>query len=226
MGFGYCFLGLLLTFNVAYGGYTDIFAFLLMALGLLTLSKYEKGFENALRFSIPVLLISGARFVLSVLGLLGLFAASREASTALTVFSHLFKMPFFFTFFTGVYQVAKETDIPVLMQKGLRNRLFVLLYGALAVVMETDVFRNFSAFLWVMSLTYLIMGLLVTFLNAKTVYECYIWICLPGDENMERKTSRFGFINKLNALSDKIDADTLARKEEEKKRKAEKKRKK
>ena len=63
--------------------------------------------------------------------------------------------------------------------------------------------------------------LLLHFLNAKCFFESYIWICLEGDEGMERRESRFGFINKLNALSDRMESKTLERKERERREKAE-----
>ena len=66
MGFGYVFLGCLLTCNVTYHTYTDIFAVALMLLGLSTLAPYARGFALSFKAGIPFLAVSGVSFFVSV----------------------------------------------------------------------------------------------------------------------------------------------------------------
>ena len=70
----------------------------------------------------------------------------------------------------------------------------------------------------------MLFGLILTFLCAKCFFECYIWICLEGDENMEQKEGSRGIFGKLNEISARVDEETLRRKrmartEKEQKRK-------
>ena len=223
MGFGFLFVGYLLTFNVAYGAYTDFFAIALMLLGLSTLSKYAKGFRLAFYFGIPSLLFHLAMFGERIGVLLRFFAEGTLFTSFASPISALLKAVLVFLILEGVSEIALETDIPVLRMKALRNRVFTILYLLLAVLMNTGVFKTTSVFLMWLSIIYLFYCLVYTFLNAKLFFECYAWICLEGDENMERSPSRFSFINKLHAWEDKQDEKTLARKKEEAKRKAERK---
>jgi len=57
MGFGYVFLGCLLTCNVTYHTYTDIFAVALMLLGLSTLAPYARGFSLSFKAGLPFLAV-------------------------------------------------------------------------------------------------------------------------------------------------------------------------
>lgn len=220
MGFGFLFVGYLLTFNVAYAAYTDVFAYLLMLLGLSTLSKYAKGFRSALYFGIPSALLSLALFSERIGVLLGFFAENPLFITYTAPVACLCKAVFLFFVLQGVAEIATETDIPVLRVRALRNRIFTVIYLLFATVMETGLFGRLSVFLMTLSMVYLLYCLVFTFLNAKLFFECYVWICLEGDEDMTRAPSRFGFINRFRAWQDKQDEKTLARKQEEAARRA------
>ena len=224
MGFGFLFVGYLFTFNfVVYNGFTDIFSTLLMLLGLSTLSAYGSHFKTALRLGIPLLLAHGCGFVLAIGDLFGAFSPSAELATWLSVTALALRCAFLLLVLTGVAEISRETDIPVLRLRALRNRLFTLAFLALGMILESNLFPSQNKLLALFAMLYMLLGLLVTFLNAKCFYEAYIWICLEGDEQMERHESRFGFINRLHALSDRMDERTMARKAEDKRRKEENK---
>jgi hypothetical protein len=216
MGFGYLFIGYLLAFNFTYRTYTDIFSVLLMLLGLSTLKRYAKGFSRAFYAGIPFLAVSFASFTVSIGQLLGLFSVPLELSSFFAVSAPILQAVFLFLTLLGVSEISRETDIPVLDARALRNRIFTPPFYGLAVLLNTrDLFAYTNEVVWVFALAYMLFGLLYTFLNAKLFFECYMWICLEGDESMERKPSRFALINKLNEISDRLDEKTLARKERE-----------
>ena len=222
MGFGFLFVGYLLTFNfIGYNAYSDVFATALMLLGLSTLSAYGRDFKRALFVGLPLLLLHIASFACALGGLLDLFAPTGELLTWLSATGLAFKGLFICLALSGVAQISRETDIPVLRLRALRNLILFVPFILLGILLETNIFASLTNLLRILLMFYMLYGLLVTFLNAKTFYEAYIWICLEGEESMERKASRFGFINKLNALSDRMDERTLARKEEERARKEE-----
>lgn len=224
MGFGYLFLGYLFFFNVAYASFTDIFGVLIMLLGLSTLKQYARGFHTAFSVGIALLPVSLFCFADGVLGLLSLSFIPTELSVFFALLSHALKAVLLWTALSGVASLSKETDIPVLLARALRNRLLVPVFYLLAVLTETPtvfgrLFPYFAA-------ARMLFGLVFTFLCAKCFFECYIWICLEGDESMEEGKTRSGLFSKLNELSARMDEKTLARKKEEKAQKEAKKQKK
>ena len=222
MGFGYLFLGYLFFFNVAYAGYTNLFAVLLMLLGLSSLKQYARHFSSAFYTGLPLLAISLFSFVGEMLKLLDFAVLPDVAFAFANILFHLFAFAFMWAVLTGVIEIATETSIPVLVARAMRNRLFVPFFYVLAALTETDtVFGSYSVY-FVMAR--LLFGLVFTFLCAKCFFECYVWICLEGDENMDSGRSRFGFINKLNAISARADEKTLARKKAEREAKDAKRR--
>lgn len=185
MGFGYVFLGCLFFCNLTYHNYTDVFAVALMLLGLSTLAPYAKGFKNAFRIGIPTLALAFLTFSLEIIRLLSFFTIPTPITSALAIASILFKALFFFCFFMGVEEVAKETDIPKLYAHALRSRFLTPVYAVMGLVLELSVFTTQTVFLKWFLLGYLVFGLIYVILNAKTIYECYILICYEGDENMD-----------------------------------------
>lgn len=225
MGFGFLFVGYLLTFNVAYSEFTDVFALALMLLGLSTLANYAKGFRRAFFFGIPAVVFHLVLFGERIGVLLGFFTEVLAFTTYTAPISALFKAILVFFILEGVSQIAAETDIPVLRMRALRNRIFTVIYLLFEIAMTTTgIFGKVSVFLMWLSLIYFLYCLVYTFLNAKLFFECYVWICLEGDEDMARAPSRFAFINRFHAWEDKQDEKTMARKEEAARRRAERKR--
>lgn len=193
MGFGYVFLGCLFTFNITFNDYTDVFAVALMLLGLSTLVPYAKGFRLAFRAGLPLLAVSLVSFFLEIFGLIGLFHAPTALVSMLAAASIACKCVFFWSFFLGVEEISVETDIPKLRAHAMRSRFLTPIFGVMGLLLELGVFTAHTVFLKYYLLGYLLFGLIYAFLNAKTVYECYILICYEGDENMDApKRSLFG----------------------------------
>lgn len=221
MGFGYLFIGYLFSFNFLpfYHVYTDVFGALFMMLGLSSLQAYAKSFKTAFYVSFPLALVGLISFTGRLGGLLSLFSYTAEVATVLATATHIIKGIFLWFVLSGIAEISAQTEIPVLRLKALRNRIFTLVFYVCGVLLETNIFSHVSVFLRYFMLFYMLFGIIYTFLNAKIFFESYIWICLEGDENMERKESRFGFINRLNAFSDRMEQKTLLRKEKERQEK-------
>ncbi len=225
MGFGFLFVGYLLTFNfIGYNQYTDIFAALLMLYGLSTLSKYAPAFRTALYVGIPLALFSAVTFGVRLGTLIGLIKALPSiVSSFLAVASTALWFAFLWFVLTGVKQISTETAIPVLTARAMRQRVMILLFFALRLVLESNLLKEVGWFAYGLTVVYLLFGLITVFLNAKLLYECYIWICLEGEESMEKKPSRFGFLNRLRDMEEKMEERTLARKAEERRLREERK---
>lgn len=193
MGFGYVFLGCLLTVNVTYHNFTDIFAVALMLLGLSTLAPYAKGFSLAFKTGLPLLGVSLVGFLLAVFSLFGFITFPVWLSPTLSAVGFVCKFFFFWLFFMGVDEVAKETDIPKLRAHAMRSRFLTPIFCFAGLLLEIGVFQTQTVFLKYYLLGYLLFGIIYALLNSKTVYECYMLICFEGDENMDAGASRFSF---------------------------------
>ena len=223
MGFGYLFIGYLFFFNIAFDAYTDIFAVALMLIGLSTLQKYAKGFKQAFGIGILLAVAAFLSFAARLSALLKLFVLPEAPSDLLTLVLLILKAVFLWYVLTGITQISKETDIPVLRARAIRNKILTLLFYGVAILARMPIWTSVPTLAKVIFAFYLLFGLVYAFFNAKTFFECYIWICLEGDEGMERKRSRFGLVNKLNDISDRLDEKTLERKKTEQLEKQERK---
>ncbi len=193
MGFGYVFLGSLLTVNVTYHNFTDVFAVALMLLGLSTLAPYARGFALAFKAGLPLLGVSFIGFLLAVFSLFGFITFPAWLSPTVAAVGFVCKFFFFWLFFLGVDEVATETDIPKLRAHAMRSRFLTPIVFFAGLLLEIGIFQAQTVFLKYYLLGYLLFGVIYALLNSKTVYECYILICFEGDENMDEKPSRFSF---------------------------------
>ena len=226
MGFGYLFIGFLLTFNIPYAEYSDFFATALMLWGLFTLSPYAKGFRIAFRTGFVLCALHFIRLIFGLLKLLALFTVPAPIVSGVAAASLLARAVFYWFLFVGIDEVARETDLPKLREHALRSRFLTPVFFTVGLMLEVGVFTHMTTFLGYYLLGYILFGILFAFFNAKTVYECYILICFEGDENMDRdrKPSRFGFVNRFRKWSDEQDEKTVQRRAEDRARKEERRR--
>ncbi len=202
MGFGYIFLGSLFTVNYIAEGFTDVFAFALMLIGISHLVSYAKGFSLSFRIGIPLVAVSFVSFVLSILRALSVFSTPTFVFTAITIVSLVCKAFFYWFFFSGVYEVAREADIPKLKRHAPVSRALtpivftVLLFCKSGIVSPPTEAPGTSRVLFIaLFVLYLlieygpiIFGIVFALINCKTIFECYILICYEGDEDMEAPT--------------------------------------
>ena len=188
MGFGYVFLGSLLTVNVTYHNFTDVFAVALMLYGLSTLVPYARGFALSFKAGLPLLGVSLIGFFFAVFDILGIIAFPEWLSPTLASIGFLCKFFFFWLLFMGVDEVAQETDIPKLRAHAMRSRFLTPVFCLAGLLLEVGAFTSQSVFLKYYLLGYLLFGVTYALLNSKTVYECYMLICFEGDETMDAPT--------------------------------------
>ncbi len=178
-------MGCLLTVNVTYHNFTDVFAIALMLLGLSTLSPYARGFSLAFKAGTVLLGVSFIGFFFAIFDLLGVIAFPEWLSPTIASVGFLCKFFFFWLFFMGVDEVAKETDIPKLRAHAMRSRFLTPVFCLAGLLLEVGAFTTQTVFLKYYLLGYLLFGVIYALLNSKTVYECYMLICFEGDENMD-----------------------------------------
>ncbi len=202
MGFGTLFLGyVILINNIAFDGFTKILAYLIMLLALLKLRPYNSPFKAAFITLIP---LSAMGFVLLYLEVANLFflPPSADAFTYSSVIANILELVFSFYLLHGIQKIAKETGVYVLEVRAFRNRIFTCLYYLLFLLGQMP-WEGGIVFWAYYNIVILLFGFAVMILNAKLIYNCYMWICLEGEEDMERRHSSF---KPLDKLYEKLDA--------------------
>ncbi len=200
MGFGTLFIGYFLLLNLTYYGFTDCLAALIMLLGLVKLSRINRHFRVAATASICFAVFGLGELVasaLEMLHVLSLTAAVPYISMAriliicvLNVFMLL-----------GMERVSREVKLEKIPSRcrALVTSCFIV-YG-LWVLLEAPFLGMLPGPVqgFVILLT-IISRLLLLAANLVTIYGCYMWICMPGNEKQkEQKPSRFGFVNEYRA---------------------------
>lgn len=235
MGFGILFLGYLISLNtVAYPGFTKIFSFLLMLLAMSKLGVYNRRLKGAYTALIPASLLGALYFFLEIARMFSLL--SQEGITLLfrlvPLAVAICEAVFLFYLLGGLADLAKETEVPFLQLGALRNRILSLVYYFLFIIGQFDYSQALTRFLVYYNVALLFVWFFLFFLNAKLIYGFYMWICLPGDESMSRKTSRIPFVDKLYERMDEAEerrlqrrqnADAAYRREKQKKKEHKKK---
>ncbi len=202
MGFGTLFFGYLFLFNtVSFTGFTKIVAYLILLLALLRLRPYNPPFKTAFISLIPLSLVGLVLFCLEGANLLSL-PVGPDAFTYSSVIASVLELVFSFYLLKGIQEIAKETGVYVLEVRAFRNRLFTILYYLLFIVGQIPWEGN-AVFFAYYSIVILLFGFAVMFLNAKLIYNCYMWICLEGEEDMGRRRSSF---QPLDRLYERLDA--------------------
>ena len=233
MGFGVLFFGYLLNLSI-FKQFTDVMCFLLILYALLKLYRFNRGFKQAMYSCIPLVIFGFAYFVYGICDLLGIIQLvsipENNVSIATSYYaliSGVLQIVLYTRLLSGIQEIGRETGVPVIEFKAARNRFLTFIYYIPYIFTEWQF--EFGSTLGKIAgyafLPVLIFGVIYHVMNLSLIHNCYVWICLEGEEDMQRKKSRFAFINKLNEKEDKIHDRLVERKREQKKEKADKKKK-
>ena len=217
MGFGTLFLGYLFcTIAFSFPGYIKIFSYLILLLALLKLRRYNRHFSSAWFAALPLCLSGLLYLAVEVCSSLHLLDAGQiELFVQIaSVLCNALELACFFPLLSGLQSLAKETDVYVLEVRSFRNRIFTTLYYLLFIAGQFNYPPEYRVFLIRYNIVILVFGLAVAFLNLKLFYNFYMWICLPEDAEMERKESRFTWVNTLRRKIDEWQEGSLKRRAE------------
>ena len=211
MGFGWLFVGYIITANIIFKKYTDVFAYLIMLGAVSKLAPYGRYFKMTKTLLYGMIAIAAGWFVFSITALFG----GIDDSVVVTVeyylefLSSAYYAFFNYALFTGIYEIAEETDIPVISARAKRQRAFTLGFDIIYVVLAATPFFAIAAPCLV------VVWIVLTCFNSSVIYSCYMWITLEGEDSMERKPSRFAFVNKIADALDRFEESVAQRRGEE-----------
>ena len=228
MGFGTLFIGYFLLLNLTYYGFTDVIAAAVMLLGLYNLSKVNKNFFAAMIASIVFLAFSFGEFGIATYEIF----FSKISSPALVSFMSIMRSLTVGTLtvlmLQGIKDVAKEVDIADLPTKASRLTIITSVTYTAWIILEAPLSFMDNYVLGVISLLTILATIALLIVNLTVIYSCYMRICMPGNEKLSDKPSKFAFVNEYRARKAERDKETAEKrlkqlKERAAKRKGQKK---
>lgn len=225
MGFGILFLGYFITYIMALNTFGAAFRFagyLIMAYSAKKLVDYCEKFVYAEYTALLLSLMSAARVVDEIFPIFNGIVADvfMYSEAAAILVYHVFLL-------LAIKTIAKDTDVDKIQISAMRNLFFIGLYYLLYIIgmLPLPIKELYSQ---TMGLPILLLNLAWIILNLCLIVSCYSHICDEGDVEMERKPSRFAFINNIRAELDAKQARARERdaiyKKEKAERRAERKR--
>ncbi len=205
MGFGFLFLGYFFLFSLSNGGFDmipDILGFLIMYKGMRLLCNAcpdNRPLGYAKWTMMGLIAFSG---VILVTQLIGLFAASPLPAgvtnwliAPLNLLYSLAIGGWHILFFWGIYLLAVQIELPKISRKARRNLALTAVYYLLTLISKTGLFRFIAehlsspdAAMSYMNFALWLLGCLWLLFNITSLFSCYMWICLEGDEDMPVRT--------------------------------------
>lgn len=197
MGFGLLFIGYFAA-SLGFVSVLRLAGYMLTTYSAKKLKQYNTAF-GAFEIASGVMVV--ASFVSTVLDLLGLMMGEgfvgetfisvvRNAEILLACACNIVML-------WSIRQIALETEERKISTGAVRNAVFVIIYAAAYLISLLPF--EFTKYL---SLPLILVQLLWVLLNLWLVFSCYAKICDESDVNMERKPSRFAFINKMREQSE------------------------
>ena len=205
MGFGTLFIGYFLLLNLTYHGFTDIIAASVMLLGLYKLSKINKYFSLSVTAAVVFLVFSLAE--LGVNTYMFLFEITPELSNQAELIVSIMSVvrsicigALTFLMLKGIEDVAREVDVENLPTKASRLAILTAVTYTSWIILEGPLTFINEYVLGLLSLITFLVTLALIIVNLTVIYTCYMRICMPGDENIEKdKPSKFAFVNEYRA---------------------------
>ena len=212
MGFGWLFFGYftatLMTLNSA-GAFIRVIGYAIIVFSALKLRRYHKSFN---------IFLASSAVMVAVSTLIAATALSDGLYNALVIDSPWFSASFTQTvgytesacslLFNGamlysLWSIGRETGVESVMGDSIRNGVFIAIYNIFTVVcaLPSEAVRGFVQETGLLMWTFLLY-LLCIILNHILIFRCYAKICDEDDVEMERKPSRFAFVNKYRAALD------------------------
>ncbi len=207
MGFGLLFIGYLLTFLFSLNSFGFIFRLLgyaLMASSLIRLRDYEPRFKYPFCFSFILILTSISDFISEGAAKLDIVlpAFISSISAAVVWVELIASFAFNLTLLYSIAVLARRLGLNKQSGWSIRNMVPTGIYFILEIIGMGPLSGN-TSFIKYFGLLSLIIMLVWIILNLVLIFSCYMYICPAGDEDMPKKKTGIGFIDKIREESDR-----------------------
>ena len=201
MGFGIMFLGYFAGFVIFLGrlAILRVISSIVIAFSSFKLRKYNRNFN----WLLSACVICGMFYaIVSCIDVIEYFTSIRIGGETLRTAFAVLDIPFTFLFHVAllwsIRAIAKETETKKIVFASVRNLVLysILLLLQLVTLLPFTVTRNLTALAMIFSLALAVLDLLL-------IFRCYAQICDSNDVDMERKSSRFAFVNSFREESER-----------------------
>lgn len=192
MGFGVLFIGYFLFLNFAYPEYTDAVAAAIMLYGLYKLSGINKGFKLASFAAMAVTALGAFELGVEIYKMFSPYTDLATLYTVTAIIRHFLSCVMIVLMLIGMRDVSREVRLGDHARKCNYLTYATLVIYVFNVMLEATGLGNIFApkVLAVMAVASILATLVITIVNLGAVYTCYMKICMPGEERMERKKSK------------------------------------
>ncbi|MBQ9760452.1 MAG: hypothetical protein IJW16_03780 [Clostridia bacterium] len=210
MGFGYLFIGYLITFVLfltvqafGVGGLALLVGYGTMMLGLFELTRFNRAFAWAKWLCVPLLVTSLYRLTtdLGTMFLWDSWILGGITATVVAWVQFALTVAFNLAVLYGVRAIALEVELRSIATRAVRNAVFVLLY-ALVYLFANLVFADNQTARGYLLFSVMLTQVVYILLNLILLIGCTKNICAEGEEDVPRKPHRWGFLNKLDRAYD------------------------
>lgn len=207
MGFGILFAGYAICFlaSITYYGYLfRLVGFCIMAVALTKLREYGKSFRYPMVLSLLMTLwgIIESYFELAGNFQLPLPAFTDSVKPAMAWVTILGIIAFNLSLLYAIFDIAGRLELTNQKNAAARNAIFIVLYLVLNVL-GMGPFQNSETFKKYCNPLVFFIQLFWTIFNLVLIYSCYMYICPEGDEDMPRRKTGIGFIDRLAEEADR-----------------------
>ena len=204
MGFGYVFIGYLISFllympidALGFVGLASLAGYLIMAAGLWTLSLYHNAFGIAKWLTVPMMVASLFSIGKSACTLFAWDLAFFQNGTVQMIYewgSFVLIIAFQLFLLYGIRMISSDLELKQISVKAIRNSVFVAAYALLYVL--TGLLPKAVAVAY-LSLPLTLVQLVYTLFNLVLLINCAKDICPAGEEDQPPRRSRFALINRI-----------------------------
>lgn len=239
MGFGFLFIGYLLTFllyltlqALGFGSLALLGGYALMLYALTKLCRFHASFSLA-KWSLIPLLLTGIYRLLQDADTLFLWNVAFAGDTVAAVMDWVefcLSVLFQFALLYGIRMLADGVELKKISAAAMRNTIVYGIYAALYIVGNLSFAASFRQYLTFSTVLFNIAWLA---LNLLLIVSCAKNICPAGDEEVTPRRSRFEWINRMGDAYEEShtklreqarhDGEELRRRHEERKHRKKKK---
>ncbi|MGM9624817.1 MAG: hypothetical protein ACI3XM_03825 [Eubacteriales bacterium] len=229
MGFGILFIGYMFLLSVplrAMGISAELLGYIFMLRAFSQLRQYQREFAQAYQACFVLLPFGIFSFALQ---LIKWFGAETLYETVYSATDFLYSillsaalLLFHYYLLNGIEKQARDVELSDIVIETKRNRIMTVVYFVLLIAIN---FLNIPALTEIIPYAAIVgfvslFGIAWILLNAKMIFHCYMWICLPGDEEMLPGGSRilpnlFNIQKKKGEDTGSADAEAEKRKQKE-----------
>lgn len=230
MGFGLLFVGYftatLMSINT-FGSAFRLIGYIITSVAAGKLKKYNRFFACMELVSYILMLFSALLAFSDIWTLLYdemLVASTPFGDAYSSAVSYIeIVLSFFFNavMLYSIRAIAIDTQVEKISASAVRNFIFICVYYVLCFISVLP-FAFVESYMKYCGAFILLLNFAWIFLNLVLIYSCYARICDENDVEMNRKPSRFAFVNRMRAESEERQMRASERQAEYRRQKREK----